>query len=122
MVIDRTEEELTIQHEVFEVLRKKIESAKVNTSQLRQLFEEFDSDHDGHLTEAEFRNAMHSIGIHLNGQKWKRLFDAVDTDSSGSIEFKEFFACVYPGGDGKGAQAGGVNVERDVQLISEKKN
>ena len=107
---------------MFEVLRKKIDSAKINTSQLRELFEEFDIDHDGHLSKADFRNAMHSIGIHLNGQKWKRLFNAVDTDSSGSIEFEEFFACVYPNGDGKIVEKGEVGAGGDVELLCEKKS
>ena len=64
-VIDKTEEELNIQHEVFTFFRKKIEKANCSPAQLEELFEEFDLNGDKKLNEEEFRRAIHSIGCHV---------------------------------------------------------
>lgn len=95
-VIDETEDMLNIQHEVFDVFRKKMEDMGLGPSDLQELFLEIDADHSGEIDAKELKTGLHMIGMHFSKNKFKRLFRAVDRDRSGSISFLEFFHLVYP--------------------------
>ena len=95
-VIDETEDMLNIQHEVFDVFRKKMEDKGLGPSDLQKLFLEIDADNSGEIDAKELKTGLHAIGMHFSKNKFKRLFRAVDRDRSGNISFPEFFHLVYP--------------------------
>ena len=75
-------------------------TAKPVTEQLRDalqrsslrvldLFREWDTDGDGEISKAEFREAMGVLGFAAAGDEIDALFDSFDTDLSGNIGFKE---------------------------------
>ena len=54
-----------------------------------RLFREWDEDGDGRVSRQEFRRAMPMLGIKASRDEVDDLFDAMDQDGSGSIEYLE---------------------------------
>ena len=100
-VIDETEEQLNVQHEVFDVLRGKMDMAGLVSTDIRKVFDEMDINRDGVLDEHEMRSSLVAVGIHLSNSKFKRLFNFIDKDKSGFVEYNEFFELAYPDETGK---------------------
>ena len=64
-----------------------------NDDQRRQLearFREFDSDGNGKIDRAEFRQLTDALGAALSEPEAERAFSAIDKNANGSIEFEEF--------------------------------
>jgi Ca2+-binding EF-hand superfamily protein len=49
-----------------------------------------DTDGQRTLSFEEFRNGVRSYGLHLENKELRELFDAIDTDHSGEIDYEEF--------------------------------
>ena len=68
----------------------KLQSAE--TTKLKDAFIKIDASKDGVLTLDEIRKGMRETlnGIDTKGFNWKELFDEIDTDGSGAIDYGEF--------------------------------
>jgi len=56
-------------------------------------FRSFDYDHNGTVSFEEFRKLLHRFNISLHNESQERLlFNAVDPDGSGEIDYREFLA------------------------------
>ncbi|KAG5183282.1 hypothetical protein JKP88DRAFT_241452 [Tribonema minus] len=57
-----------------------------------QVFDKMDADGDGHLSAAEFRRGLRQqgLGAYLNDRDMRRIFNAFDQDSNGSVDYAEF--------------------------------
>jgi len=66
--------------------------AKASTA--HQLFKEFDHDSSGGLNEHEFVKAMTRIQVPLTEQEVYLVFDCVDVNQNGIIDYKEFTQAV----------------------------
>jgi Ca2+-binding EF-hand superfamily protein len=59
---------------------------------LRNVFQSFDSDGSGMLSRQEFERALHEISPDLSSQDINHLFDIVDMDKNKQISYSEFLA------------------------------
>lgn len=62
------------------------------TSELRDLFREFDIDHNGSLSLDEFRRAMKVMSQKLTNRDIDQLFETIDVNDDRQISFTEFLA------------------------------
>lgn len=63
---------------------------------LREAFQKFDVNGDGHIQHEEFRKLMTSLGG-FSSQEIKRLFKEADTDGSGGVDWNEFVRWICSG-------------------------
>ncbi|KAD2805924.1 hypothetical protein E3N88_39301 [Mikania micrantha] len=57
--------------------------------QLREIFTRFDLDKDGSLTHLEVAALLRSLGLKPTGDQIHKLFNHMDSDGSGTVEFDE---------------------------------
>lgn len=58
--------------------------------ELRENFNHFDSDHDGHIDRSEFGRLLEALGAGGSQEECDIGFEAIDRDANGTIEFREF--------------------------------
>jgi calcium-binding protein CML len=58
--------------------------------ELRSKFDEFDTDRDGSISEAEFTALVAALGVRFDAGQVYTAFMAIDVDGNGRIEFGEF--------------------------------
>ena len=56
----------------------------------REEFERFDENEDGYIDVGEFGQFLRSIGLNPTDEEVQQLFQKMDKDGSGMIEFDEF--------------------------------
>jgi Ca2+-binding EF-hand superfamily protein len=61
-----------------------------DTAKIRQLFNAYDTNHDGGISFQELCNMLEKMSIRMNADDQKKFFDMIDVDKSGTIEFGEF--------------------------------
>jgi hypothetical protein len=77
------------------------------TDDLRAIFQNFDTDHNGTLSRAEFVNAMQAMSSHnMSKETADKLFDAIDANNDKQISFSEFLAATL---DPREVQIGELN-------------
>merc|ERR1712217_251946 len=65
---------------------------QAHREELRNLFNKFDSDGDGHISDAEVTKLVVACNFNV---KAKEIIEQADSDGDGKISFEEFFhACV----------------------------
>ncbi|KAF6992199.1 hypothetical protein CFC21_009214 [Triticum aestivum] len=64
--------------------------------QLRSLFDRFDMDGDGSLTQLELAALLRSLGLRPTGDESRALLLAIDADGSGTVEFDELARAIAP--------------------------
>ncbi|XP_076902067.1 putative calcium-binding protein CML16 [Bidens hawaiensis] len=62
--------------------------------QLRDIFTRFDLDKDGSLTHLEVAALLRSLGLKPSGEQIHKLFNNMDSDGSGTMEFVELVNCM----------------------------
>lgn len=65
---------------------------------LKRDFDEFDKDKSGFIDKGEFRGLLGKLGEDLSLAELDRVFNRLDLDRSGEIEFSEFVECFYGSG------------------------
>jgi len=65
-------------------------------SALREAFDMFDEDKDGRVTHIELAKVLQKLKINTNMDVLMDMIKQVDTDNSGTVEFKEFVDCLTP--------------------------
>lgn len=60
---------------------------------IRQVFEQFDTDGNGHIDLSEFSNLCKRLGEDMTEEQIKQTLDQIDTDRNGTLEFEEF--CIH---------------------------
>ncbi|VAI13242.1 unnamed protein product [Triticum turgidum subsp. durum] len=58
--------------------------------ELREAFRVFDKDHDGHISKAELRHVMISLGEKLTDEEVDGMIQEADLDGDGLVNFDEF--------------------------------
>lgn len=59
---------------------------------LDQIFNEFDSDGNGSISQVEFRNAIRRLNLGLTSREIDKIMLRIDTNSDGRIDYNEFMA------------------------------
>lgn len=59
------------------------------------LFQEADNDSSGMIEKAEFAHAMREANIGLKDEEIDLLYDKVDTDGDGNVNYSEFAPLCY---------------------------
>mmetsp|Transcript_31619 Transcript_31619/g.50483 ORF Transcript_31619/g.50483 Transcript_31619/m.50483 type:complete len:190 (-) Transcript_31619:573-1142(-) len=88
--------------------------------QLKQAYSVFDKDGDGEVTEREFAHVMKCLGQNHTEEEISAMFEQVDTDGSGMIDFEEFLDFLKIMETGSYKMGSGSKVENNYDLsISE---
>ena len=77
-------------------LQSVVQHAQSNGTSLQQVFKQFDGNHDGHLSAAEFSRGLERLGIKISPSETKlvlRMFDGGDSNEP-KIDFKSFCEAV----------------------------
>ncbi|KAL3831114.1 hypothetical protein ACJIZ3_019916 [Penstemon smallii] len=73
--------------------------AKIQSDQLKQLkdiFNRFDMDRDGSLTQLELAALLRSLGLKPTGDQIHVMLGNMDSNGNGSIEFEELLQAILP--------------------------
>ncbi|KAG8382966.1 hypothetical protein BUALT_Bualt05G0134900 [Buddleja alternifolia] len=73
--------------------------AKLQSDQLKQLkdiFNRFDMDRDGSLTQLELAALLRSLGLKPSGDQIHVMLAKIDVNGNGSIEFEELVEAILP--------------------------
>ena len=73
---------------------KEIISKKKGDNNVKQVFEQFDSDKSGALSHGEFSVGLFELGIHLTPDETKMLLHYFDPNNDGTITYDEFLYVV----------------------------
>ncbi|CAI9284079.1 unnamed protein product [Lactuca saligna] len=63
-------------------------------NQLREIFTRFDMDSDGSLTYLELAALLRSLGLKLSGDQIYVLFNNMDSNGNGAVEFEELVSAM----------------------------
>lgn len=64
--------------------------------QLRDIFNRFDMDADGSLTHLELAALLRSLGLKPSGDQIDMLFNNMDSNGNGAVEFEEMVRAMLP--------------------------
>lgn len=58
-----------------------------STKSLREIFDEFDEDRNGFITQVEFRNAIRRLGLGVTSREIDQVLFRIDTNGDGKIDY-----------------------------------
>ena len=77
--------------EFLALMSRQREAANADDNEeLREAFGVFDRDHDGHISKAELRHVMISLGEKLTDEEVEEMIAEADLDGDGQVNFDEF--------------------------------
>ena len=86
---------------------------KDNHARVTDLFKAWDEDGNGKVSQAEFRKAMMALGFQASKTQMDTVFDQLDRDASGAIDYKELHAAIMSTSSGP-AKGSGVGATRGI--------
>ena len=81
-----------LQKEIYYFLAK-IHNEK-EILQLKQLFNEFDTDNSGNLSMVEIRKGFKQLGIEINEKELEKIWEGLDFHKDGEVNYTEFLAAM----------------------------
>ncbi|KAK7362643.1 hypothetical protein VNO77_04761 [Canavalia gladiata] len=69
-----------------------------NVDEMKQVFDKFDSNKDGKISQQEYKATMRALGMENSVHEVPHIFKVVDLDGDGFINFKEFMEAQNKGG------------------------
>ena len=87
-----------------------------NGERLRTLFEMWDEDASGTISQKEFRAALKTLGFTASDAHMNALFDKLDKDKSGQVDYKEMVKAVEGAG-----KKGKEKIALERKLLEEKR-
>jgi len=69
-----------------------------NADEMKRVFDKFDSNKDGKISQQEYRVTMKALGMEDSVHEVPNIFKVVDLDGDGFINFKEFMEAQNKGG------------------------
>ncbi|KAK9766440.1 hypothetical protein K7432_004463 [Basidiobolus ranarum] len=77
-------------HEFMNMAVSKMKKHRGNMMKMRDAFLSFDKDGDGVIDPQELKSVLEHYGEHIDDDEIQRMFNEVDIDGNGYIEFDEF--------------------------------
>jgi len=77
----------------IKLIRQKLMTMSPNGQEeftLRNIFRNFDSNQDGVLTIRELEGLSSKLGVAMNPNEMQAVFDRIDSNKNGMLEFEEF--------------------------------
>ena len=81
-----------------EVFRRITAQLETKFSNFRTVFRKFDENHDGTLSQHEFRKGLDNCGVQLTDKEYNELMETLDEDGSNEIDYNEFASSGMVGG------------------------
>ena len=81
-----------------EVFRRITNQLETKFGNFRKVFRKFDENHDGTLSQHEFRKGLANCGIDLSDKEFVELMETLDEDDSNEIDYNEFAQSGVVGG------------------------
>ncbi|OAY38956.1 calmodulin-like protein 30 [Manihot esculenta] len=69
-----------------------------NLSEMRQIFNKFDTNKDGKISQQEYKETLRALGLEKMTEEVPKIFQVVDSDGDGFIDFTEFVEAQKKGG------------------------
>lgn len=63
-----------------------------STKSLQEIFNEFDEDGNGFITQVEFRNALRRLNLGITSREMDQVLQQIDNNGDGKIDWLEFSA------------------------------
>ena len=63
---------------------------RCSTRPMKEIFDEFNPDRDGQITQVEFRNAIRKLNLGLSSKEIDNLMARIDANADGLIDYNEF--------------------------------
>jgi len=87
---------LTHKHTLKAELRKRhLISARPNMDEIRDIFEKWDTDQNGKLSQAEMKEAVLGLGLPITDEQVEAMIRKADVDGDGQLDCMEFAAMIY---------------------------
>lgn len=61
-----------------------------STKSIKEIFDEFDLDGNGFVTQVEFRNALRTLGLGITSREIDQVMNRIDSNGDGKIDYQEF--------------------------------
>lgn len=76
-------------------------ASRSNVQEMRQVFDKFDTNKDGKISQDEYNSALNVLGKGISKAEMAKSFRFIDTDKDGYIDFKEFIEMMHDVGDNR---------------------
>lgn len=76
-------------------------ASRSNVQEMRQVFDKFDTNKDGKISQDEYNSALSVLGKGFSKAEMAKSFRFIDTDKDGYIDFKEFIEMMHDVGDNR---------------------
>ena len=63
-----------------------------SSKSVQEIFDEFDEDGNGFVTQTEFRNALRRLNLGITSREIDQVMERIDTNGDGKIDYQEFAA------------------------------
>ena len=63
-----------------------------STKSVQEIFNEFDEDGNGYVTQVEFRNALRRLNLGITSREIDQVMNRIDSNGDGKIDYMEFSA------------------------------
>ena len=83
-------EEATILEQALQTIKHAASNSFVQSLDIKKVFQDIDSSGDGHISMEEMVEGIEHMGVHLDNDSARILFQHFDQNGSGSIHFGEF--------------------------------
>ena len=58
-----------------------------SSKSIQEIFDEFDEDGNGYVTQVEFRNALRRLGLGITSREIDQVMERIDTNGDGKIDY-----------------------------------
>jgi calcium-binding protein CML len=85
--------------------------------EMRWVFDKFDANKDGKISREEYKLAQRALNKGIPETELVKLFQTIDSDGDGFIDFKEFMEMFNVGGGVKATELGEFRVPENFERL-----
>lgn len=110
----------TIRDTIFEKIRQRTHGADDEGKTCKRIFKHFDLNGNGTIEFSEFCKGLETLGCTFTGIELQSLFDSLDTNNSGKVDYEEMSAMIAIRGSGNNPNVNpvfGLNRDPPKQIL-----